>query len=80
MYKNKEEETKGENYYKIKDFIVILLLKFEHRKHLTFRIYGISGVKYRPIFTIEESVNHARIGEIFYEFQDRLMIIPSLCV
>jgi len=60
----------------IKDFIATLLLKFEHRKYITFRIYGISGIKYRPIFRIEDGINHSKIGEIFYELEDRLSIIP----
>lgn len=67
-YLEKEEETKGESFYQIKDFIVILLLKFEHRRFITFRVYGISGIRYRPIFRVQEGINHARIGEIFYEF------------
>lgn len=57
-----------------------LLLKFEHRKFITFRVYGISGVKYKPIFRIEDGINHSRIGEIFYEFQDRLVVIPQYCI
>lgn len=79
-YSEKVEDKQSDFFYKIKDFIVTLLLKFEHRRHLTFRVYGISGIRYRPLFRIEESANHARIGEIFYEFQDRLMIIPQICI
>lgn len=79
-YKTKEEETKGESFYKIKDFIATLLLKFEHRKHLTFLIYGVSQIIYKPLFTIKNSVNHGQIGEIFFEFRDRLMIIPTMCI
>lgn len=79
-YLENEKKVGGPQVYLIKDFIATLLLKFEHRKFLTFRVYGISGIKYRPIFKIEEGVNHAKIGEIFYEFQDRLVTIPVSCI
>lgn len=67
-YVTYESHTKGESYYLIKDFLVILVLKFEHRRHVTFRLYGIEVLLSRPLFRIEDTVNHRKIGEIFYEF------------
>lgn len=76
----KANKAKNESHYLVKDFIVILLLKFEHRRHIAFRLYGIDVLLARPLFRMEDSINHKKIGEIFYEFQDAMMIIPSECM
>ena len=79
-YVGREIMRKDEPYYLVKDFLVTTILKMEHRRHVTFRLYGVDVLMYRPLFRLEDTVNHKKIGSIFFEFQDALLIIPTDCI
>ena len=70
----------GPDYYSFKDWTATLLLKMKHREYIYFNLKGIALVINQPAFNLEDESLRIKIGRIFFEFRDRMMLIPMKCL
>ena len=74
------KQYKGKPYYDFKDWVATLLLKMEHRTYVIFTVIGIDAIINYPIWAPSDRTHQAQISRIFFEFKDRMMIIPLQCL
>ena len=52
----------------------------EHRTYVIFTVIGVDAIVNYPIWAPSDRTHSAQIARIFFEFKDRMMIIPLQCL
>lgn len=48
----------------------------EHRTYVIFTVIGVDAIVNYPIWAPSDRTHSSQIARIFFEFKDRMMIIP----
>ncbi len=83
MFDKYEEFMKsnhGPDYFLFKDWTATLLLKMKHRSYIYFYLKGLDVVINEPAFNLDDKSLRIQIGTIFFEFKDRMMLLPLRCL
>ena len=74
------KQNHGPDYYMFKDWTATLLLKMKHRTYIYFYLKTLGVIVNEPSFNIEDKSLRIKIGTIFFEFRDRMMLVPLYCL